>query len=53
MTAEENLIAYLYVLNSIKRLGLEVKTMDQRYVDLIRNWESEAYRRQLMKEFKK
>lgn len=52
MTAEENLIAYLYVLNSIKRLGLEVKTMDQRYVDLIRNWESEAYRRQLMKELK-
>lgn len=50
--ADETLTAYIYVINTLKTLGIDIKTMAPRYVDLIKNWESEAYRKQLMKEFK-
>jgi len=50
--ADETLAAYIYVISTLNSLGLEIKTMAPRYVDLIKNWESEAYRKQLMKEFK-
>ncbi len=52
VTCNEILAAYIYVIDTLQRKGLEIKTMAPRFVDLIKNWESEAYRRQLVKDFK-
>lgn len=46
---EETLLAYLYVLTQIERLGLAVKTMSEKEINFIKNWESEAYRKSLLK----
>jgi hypothetical protein len=43
------LLAYLYVLTQIERLGLAVKTMSEKEINFIKNWESEAYRKSLLK----
>ena len=48
-TIEETLLAYLYVVNGIKKSGLPLKTMSEKEIDFIRNWESEAYRKSLAK----
>ncbi len=52
-TIEETLLAYLYVVEGIKRSGLPLKTMSEKEVAFIRNWESEAYRKSLVKELGK
>lgn len=52
-TIEETLLAYLYVVNGIKKSGLPLKTMSEKEIDFIRNWESEAYRKSLVKEIGK
>lgn len=49
-TIEETLLAYLYVVNEIKRNKLPLKTMSEKEIDYIRNWESEAYRKSLIKD---
>ncbi|HEY5585083.1 MAG TPA: class II aldolase/adducin family protein [Ruminiclostridium sp.] len=48
-TMEETLLAYLYVVNGIKKSGLPLKTMSEKDIDFIKNWESEAYRKSLLK----
>jgi rhamnose utilization protein RhaD (predicted bifunctional aldolase and dehydrogenase) len=48
-TMEEALLAYVYIIESIKRLGLPIKTMTDKDVDFIANWESERYRKSLVK----
>lgn len=52
-TIEETLLAYLYVLNGIKKSGLQLKTMSDKEINFIKNWESEAYRKSLVKELGK
>lgn len=52
-TIEETLLAYLYVVEGIKKAGLPLKTMSEKEIDFIRNWESEAYRKSLVKELGK
>lgn len=48
-TMEETLLAYIYVIEGIRKSGLPLKTMSQKEIDFIRNWESEAYRKSLVK----
>lgn len=52
-TMEETLLAYLYVVNGIKKCGLPLKVMSERDIEFIRNWESEAYRKSLVKQLGK
>lgn len=52
-TMEETLLAYLYVISGVRNSGLTLKTMTEKDVDFIRNWESEAYRKSLVKELGK
>lgn len=49
MVMEETLLGYVYVLAGITATGLTLKTMTEQDVDFIRNWESEAYRKSLVK----
>lgn len=53
LVIEETLLAYIYVLTQIKASGLLLKTMTEKEIDFIRNWESEAYRKSLVKELSK
>jgi rhamnose utilization protein RhaD (predicted bifunctional aldolase and dehydrogenase) len=46
-TIEETLLAYTYVINKIKDLGLTVKSMPKDGSEYIRNWESEKYRKSI------
>ena len=52
-TIEETLLAYIYVIRNINRCGLPLKIMSEKEIDFIRNWESEAYRKSLVKELGK
>ncbi|MGE5582851.1 MAG: class II aldolase/adducin family protein [Bacillota bacterium] len=47
---EETLLAYIYVIDQIARSGLALKTMSAKEIAFIKNWESEAYRKNLVKE---
>jgi len=49
MAVEETLLGYVWVMEHVKRTGLTLKTMTEQDVDFIRNWESEAYRRSLVR----
>jgi len=49
MTIEETLLAYVYVVSKIQECGLPLKTMDEKGRDFINNWESEKYRKSLLK----
>lgn len=49
MAMEETLLGYVYVMDGVPTAGLTLKTMSERDVDFIRNWESEAYRKSLVK----
>jgi ribulose-5-phosphate 4-epimerase/fuculose-1-phosphate aldolase len=51
-TMEEALLSCVYVVNEIQKRGLPLKTMSEKDIDFIRNWESEAYRKSLVKELK-
>ena len=53
LAMEETLLGYVWVLKSIRRAGLTLKTMSPSDVDFIRNWESEAYRRSLVQKMAK
>lgn len=53
LTIEETLLGYVYVIKGIEKCGLTIKTMSERDVDFIRNWESEAYRKSLVKDIAK
>ncbi len=46
---EETLLAYIYVMKGIEKSGLPTKTMAEKDIEFIRNWESEAYRKSLVK----
>lgn len=50
---EETLLAWAYVVNETGKRSLSLKTMTEKDIDFIRNWESEAYRKSLVKEMKK
>ncbi|HOJ10943.1 MAG TPA: class II aldolase/adducin family protein [Clostridiales bacterium] len=49
LTIEETLLAYIYIIKNIEKCGLKVKSMTLEEIDYIRNWESEKYRKSLMK----
>ena len=53
LTIEETLLGYLYVVNGIEKSGLKLKTMSEKDIDFINNWESEAYRKSLVKDLRK
>ena len=53
LTMEETLLGCVFVLNEIKKRKLPLKTMSEKDIDFIRNWESEAYRKSLVKEMSK
>lgn len=48
-TMEETLLAYIYVIDMIEKCKLPLKTMSEGEIDFIRNWESERYRKSLVK----
>jgi len=50
LTIEETLLGYIYVIDKIEKAGLEVKSMSEKEIDYIRNWESEKYRKSLVKQ---
>lgn len=50
LTIEETLLGYIYVIDNIQKLGLNVKSMSGKEIDFIRNWESEKYRKSLAKQ---
>ncbi len=50
LTIEETLLGYAFVINSVEKCGLRIKTMSERDIDFIKNWESEAYRKSLVKD---
>lgn len=52
-TMEESLLAYVYIIESIRKLGLPIKTMSEQAVDFIANWESESYRKSVAKNYGK
>lgn len=49
LAIEETLLAYVYIIEKIRECGLELKIMDDKGADFIRNWESEKYRKELIK----
>lgn len=51
-TMEETLLGYLYVLKTIHDKKLPLKTMSEKDILFIKNWESESYRKSLVKELK-
>lgn len=53
VTMEQTLLAFLYVVENVRNKGLVLKTLSQREIDFIKNWESEAYRKSLVKELSK
>ncbi|AZT91048.1 class II aldolase [Caldicellulosiruptor changbaiensis] len=53
LAIEETLLAYFYVIEQIEKLGLTIKTMTEDSTNYIKNWESEEYRKKLIKEMTK
>lgn len=53
LTTEETLLGYAYVMSCVKSCGLHIKTMNEKETDFIKNWESEAYRKSLVKDLNK
>lgn len=49
-TMEETLLAYIYVVDMIDKSKLSIKTMTDEEIDFIANWESEKYRKSLVKQ---
>ncbi|NLO39765.1 MAG: class II aldolase [Ruminiclostridium sp.] len=48
LTMEETLLGFVYVVESIRKYNLSIKTMSDKETDFIRNWESEKYRKSLL-----
>jgi rhamnose utilization protein RhaD (predicted bifunctional aldolase and dehydrogenase) len=53
LAMEETLLGYVWVIRTIRKIGLTLKTMSPSDVAFIRNWESEAYRRSLVQKMTK
>jgi len=53
LAIEETLLAYFYVIEQIDKLGLTIKTMTEDSTNYIKSWESEEYRKRLIKEIAK
>lgn len=49
ISIEETMLAYFYVLKMINYLELKVKIMSEEGTNFIQNWESEKYRKNLLK----
>jgi len=49
LTMEETLTGFIYVVENIMKNNLKIKTMGSRETDFIKNWESEKYRKSLLK----
>lgn len=49
LTMEETLMGFIYVVENIRKNNLKIKTMGSEQTDFIRNWESEKYRKSLLK----
>lgn len=49
LTMEETLMGFIYVIENISKNNLKIKTMSNKETDFIRNWESEKYRKSLLK----
>lgn len=49
LTMEETLMGFIYVVEEIRKNNLKIKTMSNKETDFIRNWESEKYRKSLLK----
>ena len=49
LTMEETLMGFVYVVESIRKNNLKIKTMSSSETDFIKNWESEKYRKSLLK----
>jgi ribulose-5-phosphate 4-epimerase/fuculose-1-phosphate aldolase len=50
LTMEETLMGFVYVVNQVKKNHLELKTMNAEETAFILNWESEKYRKSLLKD---
>ncbi len=48
-TMEETMLSVVYVISQIKNSDLELKTMSEEQIDFIKNWESEKYRKKMVK----
>ena len=48
-TLEETLAAYVFVIGTLTKSGLEISTMNEKDVNFINNWEAEKYRRSVAK----
>lgn len=48
LTMEETLLGFIFVVESIRKNNLPLKTMNDKETDFIRNWESEKYRKSLL-----
>ncbi|MDK2879060.1 MAG: hypothetical protein PWR06_1776 [Thermoanaerobacteraceae bacterium] len=49
LTMEETLLGYIYVVKNIKERNLPIKTMTPKEISFIKNWESEKYRKTVIK----
>ncbi|NLX76873.1 MAG: class II aldolase [Clostridiaceae bacterium] len=49
LTMEETLMGFIYVVENIRKNNLKIKTMSSSETDFIKNWESEKYRKSLLK----
>ena len=47
-TMEETLLAYIYVVDNIRKSGFSLKTMPKEEIGFILNWEGEAYRKSII-----
>lgn len=47
-TMEETLLAYIYVVDNIRKSGFSLKTMPKEEIGFILNWEGEAYRKSMI-----
>jgi len=48
LTMEETLLGFIYVVDTIRKLNLPLKTMSGEQTNFIKNWESEKYRKSLI-----
>lgn len=51
-TIDETLLAYVYIIDWIQRRDLGLQTMTEEQISFIKNWESEKYRKNLLKDNK-
>lgn len=52
-TMEESMLAYVYIIVQMGQLNLPIKSMGQNNISFIANWESEKYRKSLVKNLEK